>query len=151
MQFDALMAVEYALMWACAALAYKQGGRGEQLGALWFSLNMAVSAAAYMSGLASPVVQLVEDGIFAIGLLPLAMIFVSHWIGLITFIAAALFSLEALYLLNDRPIDITYVWINNGLWLAVPLVFLCCGVTNYLRNRRAARAEAQLQAAAAAA
>lgn len=150
MQFDALLAAEYALMGACAVLAYRQGGRGEQLGALWFGVNMVIAAAAYSAGLDSPFAHLVEDGIFAIGLLPLAMIFVSYWIGVVTFIAAALFSLEAFYLLNDRPADITYVWINNTLWLSVPLVFLCCGVSSLLSNRRAARAEAQLQAAAAA-
>lgn len=149
MQFDALLAAEYALMGGSAVLAYKQGDRAEQLGAIWFGLNMAVSATAIAFGVVSPLVQLIEDGIFALGLLPLAMIFVSYWIGLVTFVAAALFALEAFYLLNDWPLDITYIWINNGLWLSVPLIFLCCGATNYLRNRRAARAELRLRTAAA--
>lgn len=144
----AIMAIEYAAMLACAAFAYRQGGRAEQIGAVWFSANMIISAAAYVSGFASPVVQLVEDGVFALGLLPLAMIYVSYWMGLLTFIAAALFSLEALYLLNDWQIDTTYIWVNNILWLSAPLVFLVCGFTNVRRNRRKAR-EVEASAVAA--
>ena len=136
---NVLLLVEYALMGVCAAFAYTQGGRAERRGAVWFGANMAVNAVASFSGFVSPVIQLVEDGIFALGLLPLAMIYVSYWMGLLTFIAAALFSLEALYLLNDWHIDTTYIWINNILWLSAPLVFLVCGFTNLRRNRRTAR------------
>lgn len=143
----ALVAAEYVLMAACAAFAFNQGGRAERLGAAWFAINMAVSAIANVLGHDEPVVHLVEDGIFAVGLLPLAMIFVSYWIGLVTLIAAALFSLEALYLLNDWPTDNTYAWLNNCLWLSVPLVFLSAGSSSFLKNRRAARETPALAAA----
>ena len=135
----ALIAAEYLVMGGCAAFAYSQGGRGEQLGAAWFGVNMAMSATAFFSGLDSPLVHLIQDGIFALGLLPLAMIFVSYWIGLVTLIAAALFSLEALYLLKEWPTDNTYAWINNSLWFLVVLVYLSAGTVSLLRNRRAAR------------
>jgi hypothetical protein len=137
-----LLVIEYALMGVCAAFAYRQGGRAERTGAVWFCANMAVSAVASFAGLVSPVIQLVEDGVFALGLLPLAMIYVSYWMGLLTFIAAALFSLEALYLLNDWQIDTTYIWVNNALWLSAPLVFLICGLSNLRKSRRARRAVA---------
>jgi hypothetical protein len=141
MQTYPLLAAEFLVMGACAAFAYRQGGRAEQLGAAWFAINMVVSLVSIFFGNDAPVVHLVEDGIFAVGLLPLAMIFVSYWIGLVTLIAAALFSLEALYLLNDWPTDLTYAWVNNCLWLSVPLVFLSAGGSSYLKNRRAAREE----------
>jgi hypothetical protein len=139
MQTYPLVAAEYLVMGACAAFAFKQGGRAEQLGATWFALNLAANIFTSVLGRDSPVVHLVEDGVFAVGLLPMAMIFVSYWIGLVTLIAAALFSLEALYLLNDWSADLTYAWVNNCLWLAVPLVFLSAGWTNFLRHRREAR------------
>lgn len=138
MQTYPLVAAEYAVMAASAAFAYKQGDRAEKLGAAWFALNLAVNIATSVFGLGGdgPVVHLVEDGIFAVGLLPMAMIFVSYWIGLVTLIAAALFSLEALYLLNDWPTDLTYAWVNNTLWLAVPLVFLSAGGSMFFKHRR---------------
>ena len=151
MQTYPLVAAEYVVMGACAAFAYKQGGRAERLGAAWFGLNLAVNIATLLFGFGddAPVVHLVEDGIFAVGLLPMAMIFVSYWIGLVTLIAAALFSLEALYLLNDWPADLTYAWVNNSLWLSVPLVFLSAGGARFLEKRREARRE-RLAAAGAA-
>jgi cell division protein FtsW (lipid II flippase) len=150
MQAYALIAVEYVIMAACATFAHRRGGRGEQLGAIWFAANMAVSICAILLGFDSPLSHLILDGIFALGLLPLAMIFVSYWIGLVTLIAAALFSLEALYLLNEWPNDRAYAWVNNCLWLSVPLVFLISGVANLWRDRRGARAAAPPAGAASA-
>jgi len=137
-----------ALAIACAGLAYSQGSRADRIGALWFSANMAFTAIAYVAGFSSPVVQLVEDGVFALGLLPLAMIYVSYWMGLLTLVAAALFSLEAFYLLNDRPMDNLYSWINNTLWLMAPIIFLVCGLANLGKKRRAAKRERQIEAVA---
>lgn len=141
MQTYPLVAAEYAVMAVCAAFAYKQGDRAERLGAVWFALNLAVNIATSIFGLGGDgaVIHLIEDGIFAIGLLPMAMIFVSYWIGLVTLIAAALFSLEAIYLLNDWSPDLTYAWVNNCLWLSVPLVFLSAGGAKYVKHRREAR------------
>ena len=148
MQTYPLMAAEYVVMAACATFAYKQGDRAEKLGAAWFGMNLAVNIATSAFGLGrdGAVIYLVEDGVFAVGLLPMAMIFVSYWIGLVTLIAAALFSLEALYLLNDLPLDLTYAWVNNSLWLSVPLVFLSAGGAKCVKKRREAR---RLQAEAA--
>lgn len=150
MQNYAIVAAEYVVVAACAAFAYTQGDRGERLGASWFALNLVVGIVINFFGNDAPVAHLVEDGIFAVGLLPLAMIFVSYWIGLVTLIAAALFSLEALYLLNDWPNDKAYAWVNNCLWLAVPLVFFGAGLSKFLKNRRAAREELEAPELAAA-
>lgn len=139
MQNYSLLATQYVVIGACAGFAYVQGDTGARLGAAWFALNMAVSAAVNFLGLDSTLAHLVEDGVFALGLLPLAMIFVSYWIGLVTLSAAALFSLEAVYLLNDRPVDNVYAWINNTLWYLIPIIFLASGFANLLRNRSARR------------
>lgn len=141
--------IQNVLIAACVIFAYRQGGRAERLGAAWFGVNMVVGVTLGLAGLASPVVQLVEDGIFALGLLPLTMIYVSYWMGLLTIIAAALFSLEAFYLLNDRTADVLYLWINNLLWLAAPLVLLSCGIINWRKRRRAERDARQAATVAA--
>jgi len=78
MQTYPLVAAEYMVMAACAAFAFKQGDRAERLGAAWFATNMVVSAVFNFAGLDTPVVHLVEDGIFAVGLLPMAMILPSR-------------------------------------------------------------------------
>jgi hypothetical protein len=59
----------------------------------------------------------------------------------VTLIAAALFTLEAVYLLNDWPADNTYVWINNSLWLLAPIVLLISGFFNRQRARRSPKSE----------
>jgi hypothetical protein len=56
--------------------------------------------------------------------------------------------LEAIYLLNDRPVDNAYLWINNSLWLLVPLIFLVSGFSNRMKNRRVARVSDQVSGAA---
>lgn len=150
MQTDVLLAVEFLASVGCAAFAYRHGGSAERLGAVWFALNTTLGVSGSVVGLNSPLVHLIEDGVFALGLLPLAMIFVSYWIGLVTLIAAALFGLEAIYLLDDRPTDLTYMWINNCLWLLPPLIFLASGVAKLLSKRRLRR-ESGVQDAAIAA
>jgi hypothetical protein len=135
-----IVAIEYALIAGCVGFAYWQGGRADRLGAIWFGANMILSGIVTVAGFRSTVVQLVMDGTYALGLLPLAMIYVSYSMGLLTLLSAALFCLEALYLLNDWPVDRTYIDTNNILWFIAPLIFLGCGLVNLRRNRRAARA-----------
>jgi hypothetical protein len=130
----ALIAGYYLLMFGSAAVAFKHGGLGDRLGAVWYASNIFVGAAFNLAGLNSPTAHLVSDGIFAVGLLPLAVIFASYWVGVVTLIAAALFSLEALYLINDWPIDPTYAIANNGLCLATPIILLISAVVNFLRR-----------------
>jgi hypothetical protein len=135
-----IVLIEYVLIAGCVGFAYWQGGRADRLGAIWFGGNMVLSGIVTLAGFRSTVVQLVMDGTFALGLLPLAMIYVSYSMGLLTLLSAALFCLEALYLLNDWPVDRTYIDTNNFLWFIAPLIFLGCGLVNLRRNRRAARA-----------
>lgn len=132
-----LFAIEYVLAFGCAVFAFRQGARAERLGAIWLAIDLIGGAVINLLRIDSPTLHLLEDGVFAVGLLPLAIIYVSYWVGAATLLAAALFSLEALYLVNDWAVDDTYMMVNNGLWLALPLTFLISGVSNYLRRKRA--------------
>lgn len=132
-----------------ALFAYREGGLAERLGAVWLGCNTVIGATLLLLNLDSPLSHLVADGVFATGLLPLAVIFASYWIGLVTLAAAALFSLEALYLIYEWPMDQTFAQINNVLVLSVPLVMLCSGVVNRFRRKRRERAERSAGAAIA--
>jgi hypothetical protein len=129
-------AADYLIIGSSAVFAFRQGDTAERRGILWLALNMLASIVASGFGLESPTAHLVEDGLFALGLLPLAVIYVSYVVGVLTLIATGLFTLEAFYLINERPSDSLYAWINNGLWLSVPLVFLASGCMNMSRRRR---------------
>jgi len=125
----------------CALLAYREGGLAERLGAVWLGCNTVIGAVLLILHLDSPVSHLIADGVFATGLLPLAVIFASYWIGVVTFAAAALFSLEAFYLINEWPVDRTFSQTNNVLMLSMPLVMLCSGVVNLWQRKRRERSE----------
>ena len=133
----AYVAVDYLFMLGGASFAYKHGGTAERFGAMWYALNTCLSAAMTVFSPDSPTAHLVSDGTFAIGILPLAMIYVSYEMGLIALISAALFSLEAVYLINDRPADLFYAWSNNVLCLLIPIVFWGGGFIARARSRRA--------------
>lgn len=135
----------------CALFAYREGGLAERLGAIWLGCNTIVGATLLVLHLDSPLSHLIADGVFATGLLPLAVIFASYWVGLVTLAAAALFSLEAIYLIYEWPMDQTFAQINNVLVLSVPLVMLCSGVVNRWRRKRRERAERRAGVTAAAA
>lgn len=136
MQGYFLFSLENAFALMCAIFAFSQGDRGERLGAIWLALDLAGGTIINFLRIDSPALHLLEDGIFAVGLLPLAVIYVSYWIGAVTLLAAGLFALEALYLINDWPADGGYMLTNNLLWIAVPLTFLVSGFCHYVRRKR---------------
>jgi hypothetical protein len=96
-----------------AAFVLKEGGRAERIGVLWQLLNAAIQMVNELSGVHSTVVQLIADGVFAIGMLPAAIYFVSYWIGVQTLLSALQFGLEAAYLVTDRPIDFLFAYLSN--------------------------------------
>ena len=68
MQSLLLFLIQNVLVAACTFFAYWHGGRAVKIGAIWFGVNMAISVTTALAGLASPVVFLVVDGVFALGL-----------------------------------------------------------------------------------
>jgi hypothetical protein len=131
------VAVFYVMALGSAAFAYVHGERGDRVGALWYSVNVIVSGIFNLVGLSSPTAHLISDGIFATGLLPLAVIYASYWVGALTLIGAGLFALEAVYLIDERAIDLAYATANNALCIAVPIVLMISGGCNLWRSWRA--------------
>jgi hypothetical protein len=128
---------DYVFMLGAAAAAYRYGGAAERFGAMWYALNICLSVLATLFASDSPTSHLIFDGAFALGLLPLSMIFVSYEMGVITLISTALFTLEAVYLINDLAADKVYARMNNILTLLIPTVFLAAGLLGRSRRRRA--------------
>ena len=127
--------------------AVKCGDRVIRMAALWFAASVFLHAALSFGGVSSPTLHLVNDGIYATGLLPLAFFSVSPWIGALALLACGSFVLQSLYLLNDRPTDWTFTYVNDAIMVAYLLTFLA-GTTASVISRRRAR---PLQAAGLAA
>jgi hypothetical protein len=145
----AIFAAQILPLLGAAVFAYATGGSGERRAAIWWGGNYIVTTIVVAAGWGSPTVQLVLDGICATGFLPLAIFYVSWWAGAVALLSAALFGLEAAYLLSDQKVDLLYMQVNNLITLATGLVFLVCGAANLHARRRYARSLAKGAALAA--
>jgi hypothetical protein len=151
MLWHVIFVAQLALMVGAAGFAFAMGGTVERLAAAWWAGNCILNTTLIAVGWDSPTVQLVLDGICATGFLPFAVIFVSWWAGALTLLAASVFTLEAIYLLQEKPADMFYAAVNNAITLATGFVFLASGLAGLWSRRRAAKSTpAGVPAAAAA-
>jgi hypothetical protein len=125
--------------------AIKYGDRAIRLGAIWLVVNMSLHFVLSLGGRASPTLHLIDDGIYATGLLPLAFFTVSYWIGVLALLACGSFILQSVYLLADRPTDWTYAHINDAITVCCLLTLIAGGVASILERRKERREEAQAQ------
>lgn len=126
---------EYLFLLAVSGFAFKMGGRAERQGASWLLLNVGLHAVLTLGGVGSPTPHLIADGVYATGLIPLAFLHVSWWIGVMALIECASFILQAVYLVTDQTIDLTFAQINNALFLAAVLTLLISAVASMLQRR----------------
>ena len=138
--------VENAITLAICLFAIRAGGRAERLAGFWLGASITVYVLLMALRQASPTLSLVNDGVFAVGLLPLAMIFVSWGIGVMTLIQAFSFAVEAFYLLTDRPIDPLYVALTNWAGVFISLTLLGSTVASILHHRAASKQPVPLPA-----
>src|SRR5206468_2642817 len=133
--------VQLLLVIGSAAFACAVGDEPDRRAALWLIANYVVGTTVMAAGWTSPTMNLVLDGIYATGFLPLAIIYVSWLAGALTLLAAGIFSLEAAYLLQDRLADRFYVHVNNGVTLAIAVTFVTSGVLSLRQRRKEAVAQ----------
>ena len=131
-----IFVAQFGLLLSSATFAFATGGQAERRGAIWFLINYLIGTGLGLVGWNSPTATLILDGVYATGLLPLAIIYVSWWVGAMALLAAAAFSLEAVYLIQDLPANAFYLLCTNGITVAIGLVFLASGAANWLRRRR---------------
>jgi hypothetical protein len=119
------------------------GDRVMRLAAIWMLANIVAHSAASLAWDGSPTFHLVDDGIYATGLLPLAFFSVSPWIGALALLACGSFILQSVYLLADRPTDLMFMVVNNVITLTALLVLTVGGAGPLVRRvRERARARA---------
>jgi hypothetical protein len=142
--------MEYSLkVWTLIALgvgiclfAFWKGDRAERIAGALILANLALSVAGdFVFGRAMPLVQLIGDGVTALGLLALALLYASLWLGGAMLLYAVQFSLHSYYFVSNRPVDILHAVINNFDFMGV---LLCLAVgTAISARRRATRTQVQ--------
>jgi hypothetical protein len=131
--------LENVLTLAICLLAFRSGDMPERLAGLWLAANISVYALIATHEGASATLSLINDGVYSVGLLPLAMIYVSWGIGVMTLIQACSFAIQAFYLLSDRAVDQTYLVLTNIAAIGVTLTLLGSTVASILHRRAQAR------------
>ena len=88
------------------------------------------------------VVWLVGDGVTAVGLLVVAVVYASFWLGGVMILYAILFTLHSFYFVTQREVDLFHARVNNLDFLAIS-VCLAIGTVIAWRKRVKARRAAQ--------
>ena len=91
------------------------------------------------TGSISPTLQVLVDGVYATGLIPLAFYSVSWFIGLMALLECLAFTITAFYLIEDIPSDATSILLNNVICAAATLTLLASTVASCIYRRRLAR------------
>ncbi|MFY8142426.1 MAG: hypothetical protein ACOVMT_00905 [Caulobacter sp.] len=134
-----LFLINWLLVAAACIGAWRWGERPERGGAL---LTVAIFAGFALASLmpdkeAVRGIYLVLDGLFALGLLLLALRHATRWLGIAVLLQGVQFSLHAYYLVADKNYDNFYILVNNLVTFGV-LTSLLAGI---FRGRLARRAE----------
>jgi signal transduction histidine kinase len=90
--------------------------------------------------------ELATGLVSAVVYLLLAVRFANLWIGAAMLLQAAEFSLDAFYLVTDRPLDHLHAWVNNTCEWGIVLCILLGAVLAILRRMTLAREAAELAA-----
>jgi hypothetical protein len=120
-----------------------KGGQAERFGAGLILANAVLSTAGDLlfphSDLA--VVWLVGDGLTAVGLLVVAIVYASFWLGGVMLLYAILFTLHSFYFVTGREVDLFHARVNNADFLGIS-VCLAIGTIIAWRKRVVARRKA---------
>ncbi len=120
--------------------ALAKGGTAERIGA---GLILANALLSNIGGFLFPdaipaVVWLVGDGLTALGLLIVTVVYASFWLGGVMILYAILFTLHSFYFVTNRPVDLFHARVNNIDFLGIS-VLLAIGTIIAWRRRIAAR------------
>ena len=119
--------------------AFWKGGRAERFGAAIILGNLVTYIVnetflwGHLQG--QQIISLVIDGVTAVSLLAVALIFASFWLGAVMLLYALQFSLHAFYFVTDRPRDTLHSIVNNTIFFAV-CGCLIAGTALVWRRRR---------------
>ena len=126
---------------ACA-FALAKGGRAERYAALVILANFAVGG---VGGLefgqnAALIFRLANDGLAAMALMSITVIYASPWLGLAMLLYAGQFSLHAFYFVTGRNVaDHLHAVVNNVLFSGILFCLMAGTVMSWRRRTREAR------------
>lgn len=123
---------------AACLLAFMLGGAAERWGAAAIFLNLLAGLANEVA-FKDQVIALVIDAVTAAAFLPIAMRYLSGWLGAVMILYGLEFALHAGYAVLDRPRDLLHARLNNLDCLAISLC-LVAGTVFAWRHRQRRRA-----------
>ncbi len=97
------------------ALAWAKGSAAERVGTSLNLLMVVLVSAVHEYAPATIVADLVmtTDGIFALALLGLAVVYAYPWVGVALLLQGVQFGLHATYYVQHRQADLLHAWVNN--------------------------------------
>jgi hypothetical protein len=135
----ALWAVFWILMLGACALAFLRGGPAERWGAaLIFFFALLWEGRILLPPDAKAILQLIGDGLTALGLLVIAMRYASLWLGAALMFQAIQFSLHSFYFVTNRPQDALQIIINNTNLFAILSCLIIGSLMSWRQKMRSA-------------
>jgi hypothetical protein len=86
-----------------------------------------------------PLLRLIEDGVTALGLLVIALVYASFWLGAAMLLYGALFALHAFYFVVGRPPDLMYTIVIDVCFLGVNISLGIATASSWRRKARERR------------
>lgn len=121
------------LAFSVCGWSFWKGGSAERAGAVLVVAN--TLAGLVLSDTSNPVVKLTLDGVTALAFAGLAIRYTSKWLGVVMLLYGAQFGLNAYYFVMARDRDLTFVQVNNTIFLFV-CMSLAAGVIGHIRGSR---------------
>ena len=145
MYLDSTFLALNGLALAVCGLALWKGETPERLAGGFLLLSMAfnIMPSAFLPNGYFPMVELIGDGLTALGLLALTVIYGRLWLGAALLFQAAQFTLHSFYLVTERKNDLFHAVVNNVDFLGI-MLSMALG-TGLAVHRRSARRRAEAQ------
>ena len=131
-----------ALTLGICLLALWKGGSAERMGAALILANALLGNAGslFFPDSIPAVVWLIGDGLTAVGLLIVAVVYASFWLGGVMILYAALFTLHSFYFVTSRPIDLFHARANNLDFLGISICLAIGTIISWRRRIKSRRA-----------
>lgn len=126
-----------------------KGGQAERFGAGLILTNALLST---VGDLLFPhadlaILWLIADGLTAVGLLVVAVVYASFWLGGVMLLYAILFTLHSFYFVTGREVDLFHARVNNADFLGISVCLAIGTIIAWRRRVVARKAAAKAQAA----
>jgi hypothetical protein len=120
---------------AACLFAFAKGGLAERIGAAVILANL-FATMANEALYHNQIISLAIDGLTALVLLVVAVLYASFWLGAVMLLYALQFALQAYYFVLERPRDNLHVVLNNTDWFAISLCLVAGTAMTWMSRER---------------